>query len=162
MNTIGAEVIEGLNKAVDLAESDPKWRGLVISNEGANSLRRQRGHDLHVGRGTGMGRARLRHPPVPKHDHAVALQRHPVVAAPHQLTLGGGCEVCLHVDKVVAHAETYVGLVEFGVGSSRRGGTKEFVLANDQLGDGTSASTPCANGSDHRPGEGGHVCVRGV
>ena len=46
----------------------------------------------------------------------------PVVAAPHQLTLGGGCEVCLHVDKVVAHAETYVGLVEFGVGVIPGGG----------------------------------------
>ena len=38
----------------------------------------------------------------------------PVIAAPHQLTLGGGCEICLHADKVIAHAETYIGLVEFG------------------------------------------------
>src|SRR5690606_19557984 len=40
----------------------------------------------------------------------------PVVAAPHGMTLGGGCEICLHADKVVAAAETYIGLVEFGVG----------------------------------------------
>ena len=62
----------------------------------------------------------------------------PVVAAPHQLTLGGGCEVCLHVDKVVAHAESYIGLVEFGVGLiPGGGGTKEFVLRlHDGLSDG--------------------------
>ena len=53
----------------------------------------------------------------------------PVVAAPHNLTLGGGCELCLHVDKVIAHAETYMGLVEFGIGViPAGGGTKEFVL----------------------------------
>ena len=52
----------------------------------------------------------------------------PVVAAPHGLTLGGGCEICLHVDKVVAHAETYMGLVEVGVGLiPGAGGVKEFV-----------------------------------
>ena len=53
----------------------------------------------------------------------------PVVAAPHNLTLGGGCEICLHADKVVAHAETYIGLVEFGVGViPGGGGTKEFAV----------------------------------
>jgi len=53
----------------------------------------------------------------------------PVVAAPHGLTLGGGCEICMHCDKIVAHAETYTGLVEFGVGLiPGGGGTKEFAL----------------------------------
>jgi 3-hydroxyacyl-CoA dehydrogenase len=53
----------------------------------------------------------------------------PVVAAPHNLALGGGCEICLHADKVIAHAETYMGLVEFGIGViPAGGGTKEFVL----------------------------------
>jgi 3-hydroxyacyl-CoA dehydrogenase len=53
----------------------------------------------------------------------------PVVAAPHQMTLGGGCELCMHADKVIAHAETYIGLVEFGVGViPGGGGTKEFAL----------------------------------
>jgi 3-hydroxyacyl-CoA dehydrogenase len=53
----------------------------------------------------------------------------PVVGAPHNLTLGGGCELNLHVDKVVAHAELYMGLVEFGVGViPGGGGTKEFAL----------------------------------
>ena len=139
MNTIGAEVIEGLNKAVDLAESDPKWRGLVISNEGAN---------FSAGANVGMIFMLAVEQEWDELEYAIRLFQNttmrlrysgiPVVAAPHQLTLGGGCEVCLHVDKVVAHAETYVGLVEFGVGViPGGGGTKEFVLRlNDQIGDG--------------------------
>ena len=59
----------------------------------------------------------------------------PVVAAPHNMALGGGCELCLHADKVIAHAETYMGLVEFGIGViPAGGGTKEFILRlNDKL-----------------------------
>jgi 3-hydroxyacyl-CoA dehydrogenase len=53
----------------------------------------------------------------------------PVVIAPHTLALGGGCEICLHSDKLVAHAETYMGLVEVGVGLiPAGGGTKEMAL----------------------------------
>jgi len=62
----------------------------------------------------------------------------PVVVAPHGLTLGGACEMSLHADKVCAAAETYIGLVELGVGLiPGGGGTKEFVLrASDELHDG--------------------------
>ena len=53
----------------------------------------------------------------------------PVVAAPAGLALGGGCEVCLHTDRVQAAAETYIGLVEVGVGLiPAGGGTKEMLL----------------------------------
>jgi 3-hydroxyacyl-CoA dehydrogenase len=53
----------------------------------------------------------------------------PVVAAPGGLTLGGGCEICLHGDRVQASAETYMGLVEVGVGLiPAGGGTKEMLL----------------------------------
>jgi 3-hydroxyacyl-CoA dehydrogenase len=53
----------------------------------------------------------------------------PVVVAPHNLALGGGCEMSMHADKVIAHAETYMGLVEFGVGVIPGGaGTKEMTL----------------------------------
>ena len=53
----------------------------------------------------------------------------PTVAAPHGMTLGGGCELCLHADKIIAVAETYIGLVEFGVGViPGGGGTKELTL----------------------------------
>jgi 3-hydroxyacyl-CoA dehydrogenase len=62
----------------------------------------------------------------------------PVVAAPHNLALGGGCELSMHSDKVVAHAETYMGLVEFGVGViPGGGGSKEFALrASDEMKEG--------------------------
>jgi 3-hydroxyacyl-CoA dehydrogenase len=53
----------------------------------------------------------------------------PVVIAPHGLTLGGSCEMTLHADSSIAAAETYIGLVEFGVGViPGGGGTKEFVV----------------------------------
>src|SRR5207247_1582868 len=53
----------------------------------------------------------------------------PVVAAPAGLALGGGCEVCLHADRVRAAAETYLGLVEVGVGLiPAGGGTKEMLI----------------------------------
>ena len=59
----------------------------------------------------------------------------PVVTAPHGLTLGGGCELNLHADRVCAAAETYIGLVELGVGLiPGGGGTKEFVVrASDEM-----------------------------
>ena len=62
----------------------------------------------------------------------------PVVAAPHNMALGGGCELCLHADKVITHSELYMGLVEFGVGViPGGGGTKEFALRlADELKDG--------------------------
>jgi len=61
----------------------------------------------------------------------------PVVVAPHNLTLGGGCEFSLHADHVQLSAETYMGLVEFGVGViPGGGGTKEFALrASDEYKD---------------------------
>jgi 3-hydroxyacyl-CoA dehydrogenase len=62
----------------------------------------------------------------------------PVVSAPHGLTLGGGCEICLHSDKVIAAAETYIGLVEFGAGVIPAGcGSKEMALrASDDFQEG--------------------------
>jgi 3-hydroxyacyl-CoA dehydrogenase len=59
----------------------------------------------------------------------------PTVSAPHAMTLGGGCEISLHADKVVASAETYMGLVEVGVGViPGGGGSKEMTLrASDSL-----------------------------
>lgn len=128
MNTIGGEVLQGLNKAVEIAEKD--YKGLVISNEGAN---------FSAGANVGMIYMMAADQDWDELNMAVKMFQNttmrlryssiPVVAAPHNLTLGGGCEICLHVDKVVAHAETYIGLVEFGVGLiPGGGGTKEFAL----------------------------------
>jgi len=128
MNTIGGEILQGLNKAVEIAEKD--YRGLVISNEGAN---------FSAGANVGMIYMMAADQEWDELNMAVKAFQNttmrlryssiPVVAAPHGLTLGGGCEICLHSDKVVAYAETYIGLVEFGVGLiPGGGGTKEFAL----------------------------------
>ncbi|MCC6575956.1 MAG: enoyl-CoA hydratase/isomerase family protein, partial [Flavobacteriales bacterium] len=128
MNTFGAEVIQGLNKAIDLAEQG--YKGLVVYNDGAL---------FSAGANVGMIFMMAVEQEYDDLDMAVRTfqntmmrMRHssiPVVAAPHQLCLGGGTELCLHADKVVAHAETYMGLVEFGVGViPGGGGSKEFAL----------------------------------
>jgi len=132
MNTIGQGTLEGLNKAVDMAETN--YKALVISNEGD-----------HFSAGANVGMIYMLAVEQEWEDLNLAVQwfqkttmrlRYssiPVIAAPHGLALGGGCEVCMHSDKVIAHAETYMGLVEFGVGLiPGGGGTKEFAL---RLGD---------------------------
>lgn len=138
MNSIGSEVIQGLNKAIDLAETEG-WRGVVVSNEGAQ---------FSAGANVGMIFMMAVEQEWDELDFAVRAFQNtmmrmrysgiPVVAAPHGLALGGGCELCMHADKVVAHAETYMGLVEFGIGViPAGGGTKEFVLRlNDELHEG--------------------------
>lgn len=137
MNIIGGEVIQGINKAIDLAEKD--FRGLVISNEGAN---------FSAGANVGMIFMMAIEQEYDELDFAVRAFQNttmrvryssiPVIVAPHGLTLGGGCEICMHADKVVAHAETYMGLVELGVGViPGGGGTKEFaVRASEEYKDG--------------------------
>ncbi|MHB8259226.1 MAG: 3-hydroxyacyl-CoA dehydrogenase/enoyl-CoA hydratase family protein [Bacteroidia bacterium] len=137
MNTIGGEVLAGINKAIDIAEKD--YKGLIISNEGAN---------FSAGANVGMIFMMAAEQDYDELNMAVKMFQNttmrvryssiPVVAAPHNLTLGGGCEICLHADKVVAHAETYIGLVEFGVGLiPGGGGTKEFaVRLSDSLHEG--------------------------
>jgi 3-hydroxyacyl-CoA dehydrogenase len=128
MNTIGAEVLQGINKAIDIAEKD--YRGLVIGNDGAN---------FSAGANVGMIFMMAVEQEWDEVNMAVRMFQNtsmriryssiPVVLAPHNLTLGGGCEFCLHADHVQLNAETYMGLVEFGVGLiPGGGGTKEFTL----------------------------------
>lgn len=137
MNTIGGEVIQGIGKAIDLAEKD--FRGLVIGNDGAN---------FSAGANVGMIFMMAIEQDWDEINMAVKMFQNtsmrlryssiPVVIAPHNLTLGGGCEFCLHADHVQLNAETYMGLVEFGVGLiPGGGGTKEFALrASDEFMDG--------------------------
>ncbi len=127
MNTIGGDVLNGVNKSIEIAEKD--FAGLVIANEGsvfsagANVglifmlAAEQEWDELHLA--------------VKTFQHTSMHIRYssvPVVVAPNGLTLGGGCEFSLHADKVQASAETYIGLVEMGVGLiPAGGGTKEFT-----------------------------------
>jgi 3-hydroxyacyl-CoA dehydrogenase len=134
MNTIGSEVNEAVNKSIEIAEE--KFKGLVIANGGAN---------FSAGANVGMIFMFAVENDFDDLDMAVRMFQNttmriryssvPVVIAPHGLTLGGGCEMCLHADKIYAAAETYIGLVELGVGLiPGGGGTKEFALrAADEM-----------------------------
>ncbi len=128
MNAIGGEVIQGINTAIEIAEKD--FRGLVISNEGSN---------FSAGANVGMIFMMAVEQEYDELNFAIkafqnAMMRVrysniPVVVAPHNMALGGACEMSMHSDRVVAHAETYMGLVEFGVGLiPGGGGTKEFAV----------------------------------
>lgn len=128
MNSIDADVIEGINTAISMAEKD--FRGVVIGNEGQNfsaganlAMVFMYAVDQEFDEIEMMIRA---------FQNTVMRCRFsdiPVVAAPSGLALGGGCEISLHCDAIQAHAETYIGLVELGVGLIPGGaGTKEFTM----------------------------------
>lgn len=129
MNTMGSEVLQGINKSIDIAEQEG-WKGLVISNQGEN---------FSAGANLGMVFMLAVEQEYDELDFAIRYFQKtmmrvrysdiPVVIAPHALALGGGCEIALHADIVVASAETYTGLVEVGAGViPGGGGTKEFAL----------------------------------
>ena len=133
MNTIGGDVLQGINKAIDLAEKD--FGGLVIGNQAPN---------FSVGANIGMIFMMAVEQEYDELNMAIKMFQDtmmrvrysgiPVVVAPHGMTLGGGCEMSMHADKVVAAAETYIGLVEFGVGViPGGGGSKEMALRASDL-----------------------------
>lgn len=128
MNSLGADTVQMMNFAIDEAEKN--FKGLVIGNQGGNfsaganimllllAAQEEEWDDInlmvHSLQQTVM---RLRYSPKP------------VVTAPYGLTLGGGCEITLHGNRVQAAAETYIGLVEVGVGLiPAGGGTKEMTM----------------------------------
>ena len=128
MNSIGSEILEAINKSIEIAEKD--FKGLVIGNNGQH---------FSAGANLAMMFMLATEQEFDEIDAAVRqfqkatmhirYSNIPVVVAPHSLALGGGCEVCLHSDKVNASAETYIGLVEVGVGViPAGGGTKEMTL----------------------------------
>ncbi len=128
MNTLGAEVIEGINKGIHLAEK--AFAGLVIANEGENF---SAGANLAM---LFMFAVEQEYDEIDmmirQFQNTMMRVRYsavPVVVAPHGLTLGGGCEMTLHADRVQANAESYIGLVEVGVGViPGGGGCKEMAL----------------------------------
>jgi len=128
MNSMDADVLESINMAITIAEKD--YRGVVIGNEaqqfsaGANlSMLFMYAVEQEFDEVNVMIRA---------FQNTIARARFssvPVVAATSSLALGGGCELSLHCDAIQAHAETYMGLVEVGVGLiPGGGGTKELTL----------------------------------
>jgi len=128
MNAITGDILQMTHKAIKRAEDE--GAGLVIANRGAN---------FSVGANLMLMAVALAEGAFEDIDMAVrAFQKAtmavkyakvPVVVAPHAMALGGGCEFCLHADRINAYAETYMGLVEIGVGLlPAGGGTKEMCI----------------------------------
>ncbi|MBX3245059.1 MAG: 3-hydroxyacyl-CoA dehydrogenase/enoyl-CoA hydratase family protein [Acidobacteria bacterium] len=128
MNSIGSDTVAMMNFAID--EVEKNFKGLVVGNQGGNfsaganimmlllAAQEEEWDDIHL-----MVRAL---------QNAIMRLRYsakPVVVAPYGYAFGGGCEITLHGDKVRAAAETYIGLVEVGIGViPAGGGTKEMTL----------------------------------
>jgi len=146
MGTIGGEVLEGIQRGIGLAEE--KYKGLVIAGDGAN---------FSAGANVGLIFMLAIEQDFDELDMAVRQFQQtmmrvrysavPVVVAPHGLTLGGACEMSLHADRVVPAAESYIGLVELGVGLiPGGGGSKEFALrAADEMHDGEPETVTMKN-----------------
>ena len=128
MNSIGGDTVQMMNFAID--EVERNFKGLVVGNQGGNfsaganlmmlllAAQEEEWDDINM--------------MVHALQQAVMRLRYsakPVVTAPYGLTLGGGCEIAMHGNRVRAAAETYIGLVEVGVGViPAGGGTKEMTM----------------------------------
>ncbi|HBE81320.1 MAG TPA: 3-hydroxyacyl-CoA dehydrogenase/enoyl-CoA hydratase family protein [Pyrinomonadaceae bacterium] len=128
MNSIGGDTVSMLNFAID--EVEKNFKGLVVGNQGGNfsaganimmlllAAQEEEWDDINM--------------MVHALQQAIMRLRYsskPVVTAPYGLTLGGGCEIAIHGNRVRAAAETYIGLVEVGVGViPAGGGTKEMTM----------------------------------
>jgi 3-hydroxyacyl-CoA dehydrogenase len=127
MNTLGAGVLAGINKGIDLAEQE--YEAVILGNQATN---------FSVGANLAMA---LMMAVEQDYDELAFGVKHfqdtvmrlryssvPTLMTPRGMTFGGACEMGMHVDKVIAAAETYTGLVEFGVGIIPAGaGTKEMT-----------------------------------
>jgi len=127
MNTLGSGVLQAINKGIDLAESE--YDAVILGNQATN---------FSVGANLAMVFMLAIEQEYDELNFAVQYFQNtvmrmrysscPTLITPRGLTLGGGCELSLHADKVIAAAETYTGLVEFGVGViPSGGGTKEMT-----------------------------------
>ena len=136
MNTLDQAVLELVGQALDIVPD--RFAGLVIHNDGENfSAGANLGEALFaIGAGAWdrlaaaaeLGQGTFK---------AMKYAPFPVVGAPAGMALGGGCEVLLHCDAIVAHAETYAGLVEAGVGLVPAwGGCKELLARYSRAGPG--------------------------
>ena len=128
MNTLGGEVLQAINKGIDLAETE--YDAVILGNQAAN---------FSVGANLAMVFMMAVEQEYDELNFSVKYFQDtvmrlrysscPTIIAPHGYTFGGACEMSMHADKVVAAAETYIGLVEFGVGIIPGGaGSKEMAI----------------------------------
>ncbi len=128
MNSIGGDTVQMMNFAID--EVEKNFKGLVVGNQGGNfsaganlmmlllAAQEEEWDDINM-MVAGLQKSIMR----------LRYSAKPVVTAPYGLTLGGGCEISMHGDRVRAAAETYMGQVEVGVGLIPAGcGTKEMTM----------------------------------
>lgn len=127
MNTLGGGVLAAINKGIDLAEQE--YEAVILGNQAQN---------FSVGANLAMA---LMMAVEQDYDELAFSVKHfqdtvmrlrysavPTLITPRGMTFGGACEMSMHADKVIAAAETYTGLVEFGVGIIPAGaGTKEMT-----------------------------------
>jgi 3-hydroxyacyl-CoA dehydrogenase len=127
-NSIEAGTVEMGNRALQELERDDVV-GLVIGNEGRNfSVGANLGEMAHAVQNGDLDQIEESVEALQNLLMAFRFAPKPIVSAPHGQTLGGGLEVCLHSDRIVAAGETYMGLVEVGVGLiPAGGGTKEMA-----------------------------------
>lgn len=131
-HAVTAKVVEAIAAAVD--EAQRNFAGLVVGNQGKNF---SVGADLAlVGEWARDKKWQAIDDLAGRLQQANLLLKYcpvPVVSAPYGMTLGGGAEIVMHTYQVAAHAETYLGLVEFGVGLvPAGGGVKEMVVRHTQ------------------------------
>lgn len=128
MNTLGGGVLQAINKGIDLAETE--YDAVILGNQAAN---------FSVGANLAMVFMMAVEQEYDELNFSVKYFQDtvmrlrysscPTIVAPHGYTFGGACELSMHADKVVAAAETYIGLVEFGVGIIPGGaGSKEMAV----------------------------------
>jgi 3-hydroxyacyl-CoA dehydrogenase len=128
MNSLGGDTVQMIDLAID--EVERNFTGLVVGNQGGNfsaganlmmllmAAQEEEWDDIHLMVAT-LQKAVMR----------LRYSSKPVVTAPYALTLGGGCEIAMHGNRVRAAAETYMGQVEVGVGLIPAGcGTKEMTM----------------------------------
>ncbi|MFN0087089.1 MAG: 3-hydroxyacyl-CoA dehydrogenase/enoyl-CoA hydratase family protein [Blastocatellia bacterium] len=137
MNALGSDQLGMIQSAIKEAEKN--FAGLVIGNQGENFSAGANIMMILMGAQEGdwdelaLG--------VRQFQNTVTSLRYsarPVVVAPHHLTLGGGCEMTMHADRAVGAAETYIGLVEVGVGLlPGGGGTKEMAVRAAEAAEGS-------------------------
>ena len=127
MNALDDDIMDMLIDAMDRTDQD--FVGLVVGNEGENFSAGANLFMLVIGAQQGMW-DKLEASVRKLQDLNMRMRYFPkpVVVTPAGLTLGGGCEVTMHAPRVVAAAETYIGLVELGAGViPAGGGTKEII-----------------------------------
>jgi len=144
MNAIGGDTVQMMNFAID--EVEKNFEGLVVGNQGGNfsaganimmlllAAQEEEWDDINLMIAT-FQKAVMR----------LRYSAKPVVTAPYGLALGGGCETTMHGDRVRAAAETYIGLVEVGVGLIPAGcGTKELTMRTMDKAKATPDADPLA------------------